>query len=56
VPPADDERLRHTVVRQGWQRAHQLSWSRVALTINALYEDAAAAAGTSRRDAIGVPA
>jgi len=53
---ADDERLRHMVVRQGWQRAHQLSWSRVALTINALYEDAAAAAGTSRRDAIGVPA
>ncbi|OYV74376.1 MAG: hypothetical protein B7Z74_02415 [Deltaproteobacteria bacterium 21-66-5] len=52
---ADDERLRHHVVRQGWQRAHQLAWSRVALTITSLYEEAAAT-GTARRDAIGVPA
>ncbi len=52
---ADDERLRHHVVRQGWQRAHQLAWSRVALTLTSLYEEAAAT-GTARRDAIGVPA
>ncbi len=51
---ADDERLRHHAVHQGWQRAHQLAWSRVALTINGLYEDAAA--GAARSDAIGVPA
>jgi phosphatidyl-myo-inositol alpha-mannosyltransferase len=51
---ADDERLRHHVVRQGWQRAHQLAWSRVALTVNALYEDALA--GAVRREPVGVPA
>ncbi len=53
---ADDEALRHHMVHLGWQRAHQLAWSRVALTINALYEDAAAAADANRRDVVGVPA
>ncbi|HEY3886241.1 MAG TPA: glycosyltransferase family 4 protein, partial [Vicinamibacterales bacterium] len=55
VPPADhealaaailhaanDERLRRSVVRRGCQRAHELAWSRLALTINSLYEDAVA--------------
>ena len=53
---ADDEVLRRHVVQMGWQRAHQLAWSRVALTINALYEHAAAAADATRRDVVGVPA
>ncbi len=53
---ADDDALRHQMVHLGWQRAHQLAWSRVALTINALYEDAAAGADATRRDVVGVPA
>ncbi|HVC21489.1 MAG TPA: glycosyltransferase family 4 protein [Vicinamibacterales bacterium] len=52
---ADDERLRVHIVKQGWQRAHQLAWSRVVLHINSLYEDAAAGR-SARRDAVGVSA
>ena len=52
---ADDEWLRHAVVGRGWHRAHQLAWSRVALSLNELYEDVAATRALGR-DAVGVPA
>jgi phosphatidyl-myo-inositol alpha-mannosyltransferase len=68
VPPADDtlladailraagdERLRLKVVHQGWQRAHQLAWSRLVLNINSLYEGAAAE-WLARRDAVEISA
>lgn len=55
VRTADDERLRHSVVGRGWHRAHQLAWSRVALSLNELYEDVAAMRVLDR-DAVGVPA
>jgi phosphatidyl-myo-inositol alpha-mannosyltransferase len=68
VPPADapsladailrtagDERLRLKVVQRGWQRAHQLAWSRLVLHINSLYEDVAAD-HLARRDAVEISA
>ncbi len=55
VRTADDEWLRHSVVGRGWHRAHQLAWSRVALSLNELYEDVAAMRVVGR-DAVGVPA
>lgn len=68
VPPADhealadailraagDERLRLKTVRQGWQRAQQLAWGRLALNINSLYEGVAAER-LARRDAVLISA
>jgi phosphatidylinositol alpha-mannosyltransferase len=52
---ADDDHLRYTLVGRGLQRAHQVAWSRVALSLNELYEETAARSGV-RRDAVGVPA
>jgi phosphatidyl-myo-inositol alpha-mannosyltransferase len=68
VPPADeilladailraagDEGLRQKVVQQGWQRAHQLAWSRLVLNINFLYEGVAADR-LARRGAVEISA
>jgi phosphatidylinositol alpha-mannosyltransferase len=52
---ADDEHLRYGLVGRGMHRAHQVAWSRVALSLNDLYEDTAARRAP-RRDAVGVPA
>ena len=52
---ADDATLRLRLVRQGWQRAHELAWSRVVLSIMSLYEGAAPGRAM-RPGAIDVPA
>lgn len=52
---ADDQHARYGLVSRGLQRAHQVAWSRVALSLNDLYEETAARCGAGR-DAVGVPA
>lgn len=52
---ADDARLCHSLVARGLDRAHQVAWSRIALSLNELYEDAAACQ-RGECSAVGVPA
>ncbi len=52
---ADDERLRESLVRRGLQRAQEVTWSRVAMSLNDLYTETVAWSRPGSR-AVGFPA